>query len=560
MAPSFSIESYKRKQHVLAVKSQKRRISTFPTHATLKSKESYTADQRRYLNACIETNADPDPKLLMALQNAQFALKLDRFGKDELAYNMKFLQKTKTCLQILVSLGSVVTNRGLRIKFDRLGLSRAYAYEKEGAALVVRSACASAFKTPSLMRFHLIGVKISLAVVPLLYKALDHCHHLTDVSLSGSGISDKGLEAIAIALGKCPNLNTISLAGCNLTNKSKEAITKIIALHGVIKDEAVWSSSLRNQTVPTVSSPDLLIDLFRNNLDDAAAEVICDGLFNDKWLLGLNLGANNLSHKGTEIFVDTLTKRNRTLAVLALGNMKETASALKRVYRKDGHLIPFTNTACNVDIVAEATTLSALESILYDRRRYLQQVATESREKRMALGALLLQWGIDKDTIVEVCYLESRGKETTTKGFATSRTASKKIALTSPKGRIDRVHPLPTANNTCASLDDNNNQQEEEDDEDFIDNVTSTADSHVKTIEYLIERLSSLEGEKRRMQEYVVKIETENKQLQAKLETQNKMVSAPSISMVEAQIIAQLENSITSLAEQVEFMELKKQE
>lgn len=533
MAPSFSIESYKRKQHVLAVKSQKRRISTFPTHATLKSKESYTADQRRYLNACIETNADPDLKLLMALQNAQFALKLDRFGKDELAFNMNFLQKTKTCLQIRVSLGSVVTNRGLRTKFDRLGLSRAYAYEKEGAALVVRSACASAFKTPSLMRFHLIGVKISLAVVPLLYKALDHCHHLTDVSLSGSGISDKGLEAIAIALGKCPNLNTISLAGCNLTNKSKEAITKIIALHGVIKDEAVWSSSLRNQTVPTVSSPDLLIDLFRNNLDDAAAEVICDGLSNDKWLLGLNLGANNLSHKGTEIFVDTLTKRNRTLAVLALGNMKETA---------------------------EATTLSALESILYDRRRYLQQVATESREKRMALGALLLQWGIDKDTIVEVCYLESRGKETTTKGFATSRTASKKIALTSPKGRIDRVHPLPTANNTCASLDDNNNQQEEEDDEDFIDNVTSTADSHVKTIEYLIERLSSLEGEKRRMQEYVVKIETENKQLQAKLETQNKMVSAPSISIVEAQIIAQLENSITSLAEQVEFMELKKQE
>ncbi|KUF87301.1 Centrosomal protein of 78 kDa [Phytophthora nicotianae] len=409
MAAPLSIEAYKRKQNVLVAKAQKRRVNTSYNHTTSTSKESYTPDQRRYLDACVEKLADPDPRLLAALREARFVLKLDRFGEEELAFNMEFLQKTKTCSQISLSLGSVTINRDLRTKFDRLSLKRAFAYENEGASIVVR------------------GEDISRGYAT-------------------------SIQTIAIALGKCPALHMISLAGCGLTDKAKDHIAKIIALHGVIKDESIWSSSLRGEAPFAPASPDLLINLSRNTLGDETTEAICDALHNDKWLLGLNLGGNHLSRQGTELFIDTLSKSNQTLAVLALADMKNPVGK---------------------------STLSTLDSILYDRNRYLQQVATESREKRMALGGLLLEWGVGKDTVVE--------------------------------------------------------------------------------IEYLIERLSSLEAEKREMQQYVNKVETENRQLRAELEARPKSMPASGISPIEAQIIAQLETSISSLAEQVEFMEHEKQ-
>ncbi|POM63760.1 Hypothetical protein PHPALM_20797 [Phytophthora palmivora] len=327
MASPLSIEAYKRKQNVLAAKSQKRRVSTSSNQASSRSKESYTSNQRRYLNACVEKQADPEPNLLKALRDARFVLKLDRFGQEELLFNMGFLQSTKSCTHISLSLGSMTKNRDLRIKFDRLGLKRAYAYGKEGASIVVRSVCASVSKTPNLVRFHLLGVNISPEVVPVLPKALFHCHQLEDISLNGTNLRDEGLAAIAIALGKCPELHVISLVGCGLTDKAKEHIAKIIALHGVIKDEAIWSSSLRGDVAPTPLMPDLLINLSRNSLGDETAEVICDALCSDKWLLGLNLGGNNLSEQGTGTFINTLAKTNHTLAVLALPNMKNPGTS-----------------------------------------------------------------------------------------------------------------------------------------------------------------------------------------------------------------------------------------
>ncbi|KAG1703336.1 hypothetical protein DVH05_008245 [Phytophthora capsici] len=443
---------------------------------------------------------------------------------------MGFLQKVKTCKHISLSLGSVAINRDLRAKFDRLELKRAYAYENEGRSIAFRAACTSMYNTPHLVRFHIIGVEISPEVLPLLAKALFHGQELEDVSLNGTNLGDKGLEAIAIALGRCPKLHLISLAGCSLTDNAKDHIAKIISLHGVIKDEAIWSSSLRGE-VPDPPLPDLLINLSRNNLGDEAAEAICDALYNDKWLLGLNLGGNHLSQQGTELLISTLTKSNLTLAVLALANMRNPVGS---------------------------STLATLDSILHPRDRYLQQMATESREKRMALGSLLLEWGIDKEKVVEICYLESSGKD----GAKAAATAPKQLTLASPKGRVDRVYPRSTSGNNVSRVsnqDSNNSNSGEENGDDDDDEVeVSTAASHVKTIEYLIERLSALEAERRKIQEYVEKVEAENRQLRAELE--GRANAAPGISAIEAQIIAQLETSISSLAEQVEIMEHEKQQ
>lgn len=149
----------------------------------------------------------------------------------------------------------------------------------------------------------------------------------------------------------------------------------------------------------------------------------------------------------------------------------------------------------------------------------------------MTLGSLLLDWGLDKDTIVEICYLETLGKQANTKSTKLSM-VSKKPALVSPKTQSSFI---PQASNNDMTRqkthrsnndddDDDNNKNGEDDsgnedsDSDGGEVAASTADSHVKTvrfadvfqqefafdrfvvlqIEYLIERLSALESERRK--------------------------------------------------------------
>lgn len=92
----------------------------------------------------------------------------------------------------------------------------------------------------------------------------------------------------------------------------------------MLKDETVWSSSLRGETVSVANArPSLLLDLSQNALGDDAAEAICNALFHDKWLLGLNLSQNRISRVGISLLADTLAQSNRTLAVIQVSSMKE---------------------------------------------------------------------------------------------------------------------------------------------------------------------------------------------------------------------------------------------
>lgn len=92
----------------------------------------------------------------------------------------------------------------------------------------------------------------------------------------------------------------------------------------MLKDERVWSSSLRGETVSVANArPSLLLDLSQNALGDESAEAICNALFHDKWLLGLNLSQNRISRVGLLLLVDTLAQSNRTLAVIQVNKMKE---------------------------------------------------------------------------------------------------------------------------------------------------------------------------------------------------------------------------------------------
>lgn len=74
--------------------------------------------------------------------------------------------------------------------------------------------------------------------------------------------------------------------------------------------------------------PALLLDLSHNALGDAAADALCDALYHDKWLLGLNVSRNRITRAGIARFADTLAQSNRTLAVLAVNDMKEPGACV----------------------------------------------------------------------------------------------------------------------------------------------------------------------------------------------------------------------------------------
>ncbi|GMF59430.1 unnamed protein product [Phytophthora fragariaefolia] len=123
----------------------------------------------------------------------------------------------------------------------------------------------------------------------------------------------------------------------------------------------------------------------------------------------------------------------------------------------------------------------------------------------MSLGSLLLDWGVDKDTIVEICYLESLGQEATMRSNSSSGLlkATKKPALVSPRNQKSLVHPRSSSNNARSRKTHRNNNDEDEDsvinnndgsesengdsdsDGDDGEVADSTADSHVKTVRSL---------------------------------------------------------------------------
>uniref|UniRef100_K3W6K8 Uncharacterized protein n=1 Tax=Globisporangium ultimum (strain ATCC 200006 / CBS 805.95 / DAOM BR144) TaxID=431595 RepID=K3W6K8_GLOUD len=215
----------------------------------------------------------------------------------------------------------------------------------------------------------------------MLSKALVSSSTLEFVSFAQSKLGDSGIEAIAMALGKCPNLQQLNLTGCHLTDKASDHISKIITLHGVLKDEDVWSSSLRGESVSAVASrPALLLDLSQNALGDESAQALCNALYHDKWLLGLNLGQNRISRNGITLLIDTLTQSNRTLAALVVANMKDSVDHVNQ--RK-------------------------LDTLMHQRRRVLQHLAFESREKRLVLCSLLLEWNVERDLVLEICQSSS---------------------------------------------------------------------------------------------------------------------------------------------------------
>ena len=119
-------------------------------------------------------------------------------------------------------------------------------------------------------------------------------------------MGDAGLAELSPALCACKAVS-IRIVDCNISDFGGVYVASIIRSHGARRDEAIWSAGLRGKAVeahseecpkeiPTIGV--LVLDFSVNRLGDNSAQAISEALSNDSWLLGLNLGGNNMSDKG----------------------------------------------------------------------------------------------------------------------------------------------------------------------------------------------------------------------------------------------------------------------
>lgn len=245
---------------------------------------------------------------------------------------------------------------------------------------------------------------------------------------------------------------------------------------------------------------------------------------------GANLSGNRLTEAGASTLVDTLTDSNRTLAILQLEDMKPKPSAYKLAIALTAYL---TRVLIPHSHVVSASTMHSLEALLSQRRHLLQQRAIESRESQLFLGSLMLKWGVDREVVLELCHdvtsthSSSASVSNNTEAIATPRSNqdreqqdsvyTRKVTnggkrqdvrvdndvsseVVSPASR-STAHPEVTRSNDTAHIQTVSSSG-------VIDQMHTKVTMRTQTqIQYLIERLSVLEAEKRTAADLITMLE-----------------------------------------------------
>ncbi|TMW60436.1 hypothetical protein Poli38472_000478 [Pythium oligandrum] len=491
----FSIEAYKRRVNARSAKSRKAKASTLPD-------ENFEGFQKKYLDFCVEKTLDPDHALLKALRTSSFVLTLDGLSGEELASHLAFLQRCSELSQLMLSLGSLAVDRELRKKFDRLGLKKAPAFAKESTAKIIKAVCVACEQSPRLIRLQLKGILITEKQAQHLARTLVKCTQLESINWANSRLGDQGLAEVSVVVGKLPRLVYLNLSVCRLTEKARDHLAKIITLHGALQDESAWSSSLRSQSSVVIvdKPPSLVLDLSHNALGDATVQTLCDALYHDKWTLAIRLCHNRLTCNSYALLHKTLQQSNSTLAVIKVAE-EEESNAMK----------------------AATHDLSGLAA---RRIGVLQRFAAESNERRLFLCHLFLEWQVERELVLRIC--GETGSEVDAPSVGAVSTDSKRSSHQKPKV----------------------NAWEEE--------TQNRRSPHPEAVTFLVGRLAVLEQDHRKTLDYVTRLEQENQQLRDELRAVRESQSSV-IAPAEEQIIAQLEDAIAHLANQVELLTLEKQ-
>lgn len=92
--------------------------------------------------------------------------------------------------------------------------------------------------------------------------------------------------------------------------------------------------------------------------------------------LGLSLNQNQITRQGLTLIADTLAQSNSTLSICMINNMQDAV---------------------------DRTMRNRLNGILQHRKRHLRHLTVESNEKRLYLCTLLLEWGVERELVLEIC-------------------------------------------------------------------------------------------------------------------------------------------------------------
>lgn len=115
----------------------------------------------------------------------------------------------------------------------------------------------------------------------------------------------------------------------------------------------------------------------------------------------------------------------------------------------------------------DQTNVHRLETLMRDRKVFLQHLAFETREKRLLLCSVLLEWGVNRELVLEIC---QSGEQSTTQkdrsDFETglsSRSAASSVSGSSSLFHHERARVAAAQSRSRAS----NQNDEEEDDHAF---------------------------------------------------------------------------------------------
>ncbi|EQC33661.1 hypothetical protein SDRG_08765 [Saprolegnia diclina VS20] len=270
-----------------------------------------------YAAFCHKKTTEPIPEAKTIFEKHGVLVHVDNLDPEELRVLFDFIAKTTTLQHARVFLGRVPMKRALRTKLLRMGLDEPYATQPPGHMRIVRSLSSMLLHSTSLVSLDLIGVPIASETVPDLAKGLKAATTLVSIDLSESKLGDAGLDQLEDALATQPQLLHLSLASCELSDKSARALSRILRVQCQRRDETYWSTTLRGQTTPVQGEGCMLLSVASNALSDATTEVLCQALYNDNWLYGLNLAENEIGPRGVLNLAEAL-QTNSTLTVLML--------------------------------------------------------------------------------------------------------------------------------------------------------------------------------------------------------------------------------------------------
>lgn len=106
----------------------------------------------------------------------------------------------------------------------------------------------------------------------------------------------------------------------------------------------------------------------------------------------------------------------------------------------------------------DQTSVHRLETLLHERKAYMQHVALETREKRLLLCSVLLEWRVNRELVLEICQSSDARRDTSAQSSVSSSVVSE--PLVHDRWRDDRASTARSRSNQEEDGDESDDTDE----------------------------------------------------------------------------------------------------